>query len=281
LLAASKARFVSASHAKAKSEKPPDNSTAPAAAQQPPASGAQGFKENVQPPNNASSQTEDQIDDRRTEIDLDGNTYTISKNQALKSRVRRIGMSLVPIYQKQLPADDPSKIQFEFIAVKNQMRDEQVSSEGLILVPEKMAARFKNDDQLAAVLADGIAYCLQQQAPTVIQVNRTTLKEAAELAAVSFVAGGLAASSVYTYETEKVLKEQRWRVALELMADAGYDPWQAPEAWRLAEPGKLPADTSQLKYPDQSGYQFAILHLEYRKDAPADARVANVAAEQH
>jgi hypothetical protein len=66
------------------------------------------------------------------------------------------------------------------------------------------------------------------------------------------------------------LNEQRWRVALQLMSDAGYDPWQAPEAWRLAAPGKLPADTSTLKYPDRSGYQFAILNLTYKKPAPTN-----------
>ena len=73
-----------------------------------------------------------------------------------------------------------------------------------------------------------------------------------------------------TSTKKKALNEQRWRVALQLMSDAGYDPWQAPEAWRLAAPGKLPADTSTLKYPDRSGYQFAILNLTYKKPAPTN-----------
>ncbi len=74
-----------------------------------------------------------------------------------------------------------------------------------------------------------------------------------------------------SHEYDKALKEQRWRVALELMVDAGYDPWQAPEAWRFAEAKKLPADTGTLKYPDRSGYQFAILNLMYKKPAPTNA----------
>jgi hypothetical protein len=258
LLVASKARFLSTNHAKEKSGTAPGNSSLPAAT--------------PQPPNEVSNESDDQIDDRRTEVDLDDVTYGISKDQALQSRVRRIGMRLVPAWEKQLPPDDPAKIQFEFIAVKNQMRDEQSSSEGLILVPAKLVERFRNDDQLAAVLADGIAYSLQQKAPWVIQMNRANLERAGAMAAANLVPyAGLVASSVYTYEAEKALKEQRWRMALELMADAGYDPWQAPEAWRLAAPGKLPADTSTLKYSDQGGYQFAILNLTYKKPTPANA----------
>jgi len=67
------------------------------------------------------------------------------------------------------------------------------------------------------------------------------------------------------------MNEQRWRVALELMAEAGYDPWQSPEAWRLVAPGKLPADIGTLKYPDRSGYQLSILNRMYKKPAPTQA----------
>ena len=35
-----------------------------------------------------------------------------------------------------------------------------------------------------------------------------------------------------------------------LLADGGYDPWEAPEAWRLLAPKHLPNDLGSLKYPD-------------------------------
>jgi hypothetical protein len=273
LLVASNARFVSTDHGKPKSEKAPITPNAPAATTQPPANGIPAAQASPQPPNNASDQSDDQIDDRRTEIDVDGVTYSISKDQALKSRVRRIGMNLIPAWLVQLPPGDPAKIQFDFLAVKNQGREEYISldPEGVILVPAELAARFKNDDQLAAVLADGIAYNLQQQAPIVFQMNRANLERGGVMGAANLVPyAGLVAGSVYTFEAEKALKEQRWRVALELMADAGYDPWQAPEAWRLAAPGKLPADTGTLKYPDHSGYQLSILNLMYKKPTPTN-----------
>jgi hypothetical protein len=270
LLIASKARFVSTDHGKPKSEKAPSTSNAPAAA--------------PQSALDASFQTEVQTVFTGSEVQIGNDTYPISKDQALQSRVSQIGMSLVPTWMLQLPVDNPAKIHFSFIAVNNGAHEALTfaDSKGLILLPAQLAARFKNDDQLAAVLADGIANSLQQQAPTVIQLNfdRTTLEEAAGLVAAGFVPyAGPAMESVggqvMMNKYERAMNEQRWRMTLQMMADAGYRPWQAPEAWRLAAPWKLPADTSTLKYPDRSGYQFAILNLMYKKFAPIDAAVSN------
>jgi hypothetical protein len=266
LLVASKARFVSTDHGKPKSGKAPSASNAPAAT--------------PQSALNASFQTDVQTVITGSEVQIGNDTYTISKDQALQSRVNQIGMNLVPTWVLQLPVDNPAKIQFSFIAVNNGAHEALTfaDSKGLILVPAQLATRFKNDDQLAAVLADGIANSLQQQAPTVIQFSfdRTTLAEGAGLVATGFIpyAGPVVETvggRVMMNKYERAMNEQRWRMALQMMADAGYHPWQAPEAWRLAAPGKLPADTSTLKYPDRSGYQFAILNLMYKKFAPTDA----------
>jgi hypothetical protein len=273
-LVASKVRILPTDHPKVKSENAPGDSSKPSATSQPLASGVEAAKDNAQRPNSTSSQTEVQEVDRMRETEVYGDTYRISKDPALQSRVRRVGMSLVPTSQNQLPEDDPSRIPFDFIAVDDPAHGIHASpdSDGLILIPAPLAARFKNDDQLAAVLADGVAFGLQQEAPRVFELNQAALTRAAVMGAANLVPfGGLAAGSVYYLEHERVLHEQRWRVALQLMADAGYDPWQAPEAWRLAEPGKLPADTSTLKYPDRSGYQFALLNLMYKKAAPTNA----------
>ncbi len=269
LLVASKARFVTTDHAKAKSEKASSSSGQPAAT--------------PQPPNIAASPTENQITISGSEVQIGNDTYQISKDQALQTRVSQIGLNLVPTWMLQLPVNDPAKIHFSFIAIDSGAREEHTSpdSKGLILVPAQLAARFQNDDQLAAVLADGIAYNLQQQAPTVIELNRATLADAAGLAAMSIISpyAGLAAMSLSNHGTDRTLQEQRGRVALQLMADAGYHPWQAPEAWRLAAPGKLPADTITLKYPERSGYQLSILNLMYKKSASTNATATSPATE--
>ncbi|MFZ0746292.1 MAG: DUF5666 domain-containing protein [Terracidiphilus sp.] len=209
--------------------------------------------------------------------------HKVPGDQALQERVRRVGMSVVPAYQKQLAADDPSKIQFQFYAIDEpKIRSDVFCNEGLVLVPRQVVQRLKNDDQLAAVLADGVAFGLQRRlAKLIVQFREVLGAEIVGEMTGIFVPGvslathfgvGLATyAGTEAAENEIALKmeRQRGRVSLALMADAGYDPWQAPDAWRLLASKHLPRNTNSLKYPDHSGYLLGILSLQYKQ--PADA----------
>jgi len=190
-------------------------------------------------------------------------------DNALQQRVQRIGMSVVPEYQKALPAGDPSKIRFRFYAVDNpRLRAEVCSFEGLILLPKTVVERLKTDDQLAAVLADGVAANLQQQAARLTAAGRMALGvQLAGDVAGAFVPGvGLAAyvgSAVVGGLYTSSLQRQRARIALALLKDAGYDLHQAPEAWRLLIPEKLPSDLKTVKSPSQSRYLERIIDRQY------------------
>jgi hypothetical protein len=189
-------------------------------------------------------------------------------DQAMQERVRRVGMKVIPEYQKQLPDDSPSKIHFRIYVVDEPVFREDIECvEGLILVPRQVVERLASDDQLAAIMANGVAYSIEAQSARL----RTEILEieGAEFAGdvvggfvpgvnVGTVVGGLVAN----HEIEKRMREQAGRIALTLMADAGFDPRQAPEAWRLLAPKKLPKDLASLKYPSRAGYQMGILRLE-------------------
>lgn len=85
-------------------------------------------------------------------------------DDALQSRIDRIGQSLIPAYQKSLPANDPSRINFRFQVVDtNRFRDAIAFANGIILVPYPAITRLDNDSQVAAVLADNIAASLEKQ----------------------------------------------------------------------------------------------------------------------
>ena len=204
-----------------------------------------------------------------------GGWRTIPAEKVLQDRVQSIGMKLVPEYQKQLSADDPSRIHFRFYALDDdKYREEICTPDGLILVPVHVVERLQNDDQLAAVLASGIALNLQRQTARVVAENRGFMgAEAASLAASAFIPGlniaYLVGGSVVANRINTAREEERGRVALSLMANAGYDPWQAPEAWRLLAPRHLPKEMSGLKYPRRSSYQLGILNLQYRRASDA------------
>lgn len=212
--------------------------------------------------------------DGRVNLEMFGGWRTVPADRELQQRVSRVGMSVVPEYQKALAESDPLKIQFRFYVVDDKrLRSEICSSRsGLILIPKSAVERLKNDGQLAAVLADGVAFTLQHQATRLIADERIWIGEAAADVAVATVdpwigfdmAFGEVLVNVHPNAKDQVLaREQRGRIALALIADAGYDPWQAPEAWRLLEPMHLPSDLDSLKYPDLSGYQLSILSLQY------------------
>jgi hypothetical protein len=193
--------------------------------------------------------------------------YPVPEDAALQERVRRIGASVVPQYQRDLPDDDPAKIPFRFYAIQEEhIRSGMGCDDGLVLVPASAVARMQNDSQLAAVLADGVVVNLQQQNVR-LQLELRLMDAAAGAALSSAEAWGLAGftgEKIAKLSVLRKMEEQRGRLSLAYMADAGFDPWQAPEAWRLLAPAKLPKNLSKLKNPERSKYQSEILQLQYK-----------------
>jgi hypothetical protein len=206
--------------------------------------------------------------------------YPVPDVDEMQARVRRIGQRLIPQFQRDLPDDDPAKIPFRFYLVEERsIRSALVCNEGLVLIPVPVMERMKNEDQVAAVIADGIAANLQsRQARIARDMNLISAAELALYVGVRSGAGlgaGAVGGAIITHEILRKMEQQRGRVALGLMADAGFDPWQAPEAWRLLDPKQLPKDFTKLKYPERSGYQLEMLSLQYRKSAEAQVSPAD------
>ena len=201
--------------------------------------------------------------------------HRLSSNSAMQQRVWRVGMQVVPAFQKALPFDAKERIRFRFYVIDDsEFRDAFGCDWGLILVPEQVVARLTTDDMLAAVLAGGVAAQLQWQGAEVSPDKSIHIAEGAAITAAEVAAeaaspwgafGVVAAAQIVNPQILRVFREQQGRVALALMADAGYDPWAAPEAWRLLAPKKLPASPDTLPYPDLSGYQLSFLHLQYKQ----------------
>jgi hypothetical protein len=198
-----------------------------------------------------------------------GHWHTLPADQPLQQRVHRIGMALVPAYQRAMADDDPSKIHFRFFVVDNNKWQGAVCLlDGAVLVSKQTVDRLKSDNQLAAVIADGVACNLQRLAArTVVAMRKELGVDIAVDVALAFVPGiGFAVfNSGIAGKEEATMQEERLRIALALMNDAGFDPWLAPEAWRLVVPKKLPADIASLTYPDASCYQLGILNLQYAR----------------
>lgn len=194
--------------------------------------------------------------------------HFVSPDPAIEERVRRIGEKVVPRYQRELPDDDPGKIPFRFYAVdENDLQgDLGCGNSGLVLIPAGAVARLRNDDQIAAILADRVAESLVQV--PLSQRVKTGLTRAAEASSGVFAAGvGMVITGSLAMNAGVLkLREQRGRMALGYLGDAGFNPRQSPEAWRLLAPTELPKDPSKLKYPPLARFELQLLDME-QKDA--------------
>lgn len=190
-------------------------------------------------------------------------------NPAMQARVDRIGASLIPAYQRNLPASDETKINFRFQLIDYpKWRDAHTLPNGIILVPRQVIERLQNDSQLAAVLADNIATALEKQSfreqPA---IHKMTAAQVASDAGGIFVPGlGLAtgiANGRIAAAMQRHALEQSGRVSLAFLHDAGFDVYEAPRTWWLLAP-KKPKDISDIDLPERAAYLYSVIGQIWR-----------------
>ena len=188
------------------------------------------------------------------------------KDVAMQARIDSIGAKLVPKYQVDLAYTEDTRIDFRFYLVDMpHWLDAMPLPNGIVLVPYQLVDRLQNDSQLAAILADKVA-CLLEKQPVLLPLTDADLGiEAAEIAgefayAPIGVGIGLVAipASISAYKQARLNGEQRARVSLSLLRDAGYDVYQAPVAW-WSLGSKKPKGISEIPITVHSRYLYAAI----------------------
>ncbi len=210
---------------------------------------------------------------------------SILAEPALQQRVQQIGERLIPACQKSLAKDDPQKINFRFYAVQNMRVPQTIGSpDGIVIIPVEVVEQLQNDDQIAAVLAEGIAEALEWQVPPAATGNAGPTMVA--LGAMPFVGpiAGIALESGGLYEMKHGTYPSRLdplqieRVSLSLMHDAGYDVLQAPVAMQILRYG-VAKDSSTKAPTPQTTYLLSIIGQEYAHGTGASAAKQQPVAE--
>jgi hypothetical protein len=201
----------------------------------------------------------------------DPKLYPPYKDPAMQARVEEIGRTLIPAFQRELPENDPAKIHFRFQLIDTEnFREALALSSGIVLVPHQVVERMQNDSQFAEVIADGIACTIEGQNYHGLRKVRSLKTEALAFgAAGAFVpAAGLAEWGTWQGATDLQLRleEQRGRVSLSLLHDAGYDIDQAPLAWWLLDP-KKPKPVAEIDMPERVGVLYKILGEQWHNPA--------------
>ncbi len=137
-------------------------------------------------------------------------------------------------------------------------------------MPRNVVVRLQNDDQLAAGLAGAVAFDLQRQLVTINALDLVVggsevVAFIPALSPAEYIAGE-ALKGIVNHEMEARLQRELARMALQLVADSGFDLWQAPEAWRLLSPKEALQEVQSLKYTHKGKYQLSILKLQCKRD---------------
>jgi hypothetical protein len=187
-----------------------------------------------------------------------------SPDTSMQSRIEAIGQKLVPEYQRALPNGDPSKILFRFQLVEKKYASNRIDlPNGAILLPREIVAHLQNDDQIAAYVAEGMAAILEKQ--RLRDTVEKRLLTAGEIGGIGWLAPAfLAADKKDDLETAE--SEQRIRVSLALMHDAGYNLAEAPKTWWLLA-SKTPKPFNEIKMPDEAIYAYVVLGSTWRNRA--------------
>lgn len=166
--------------------------------------------------------------------------FKLLPNKEVQDYVARIGESLIPAYQRSLPADSPQKIPFKFYVISNKQVNAFATANGIVVINSGMLTMLENEAQLAAVIAHEISHATQEHSWR--QLNKDKGKRRAlmigGIAAAAFGLPGVnnilqltLAAMVNGYQRR--LENQADRIGLEYMTAAGYDPREAPRVWKL------------------------------------------------
>lgn len=181
----------------------------------------------------------------------------------MQARIDAVGQRLIPAYQRALPLDDPSRIDFRFQLVDDPKYAFHSLASGIILVSKNVAPFLASDDELAAVLGMAIADVLQKQELRAQPARRkmiatTIVGDAAGLVIPGLSVAALVSNHNVRAKLERRVLEESSRETLFLMNDAGYDVRVAPLAWwTLAEKKGQPLEATPL--PEPARYMYSLL----------------------
>jgi hypothetical protein len=217
-----------------------------------------------------------------------------SDTKTTEDRVQKIGMRLIPVFQKNLAAENPQKINFQFCLLDDDYLFIPIATQdGHIGLSKHVVDMLQNDDQVAAVLANGVAQVLEWQRPRYDEVQLS-----GEGQAETFLVGLLVPAIINVFQPSSydattnseeatinwnnalsAAGKQKARVALSLMQDAGYDVHQAPIAWQRIG-AQYPKKSTTKLIPQESIYLVRVIAREYI-DASSKQIATNTSAPVH
>lgn len=174
------------------------------------------------------------------ELKVGNAKYKVLPNQEVQDYANRIGQSLIPAYQRNLPEGDPNKIPFKFVVIMQKGFNASAYPNGVIIIHDDVFKIIENEAQFAAILGHEIAHATQEHTYRQLQHNKKRRKALAIAALFAAGMGYYSISNVLDMVNaamingySRTMENQADRVGLQYMTDAGYDPRESPRVWKL------------------------------------------------
>jgi len=227
------------------------------------------------------------------ELEMYRNTYKILPNQEAQEYINRLGNSLVPAHQKELPDNSPLKIPFRFYLVEKDSFNALTYPSGVVIVYSGVFDVLENEAELAFALSHEISHAIERhtwQQQEYFRNELIALRARGVFVPDRLLLANLRASG-FSSQYARSLENQADRVGLEWMLAAGYDIREAPESWKaVAEKMRDAANpywSSGENYTARRSYLMAELRNHYgdvnysklKKDSDEFHRVASIIQE--
>jgi predicted Zn-dependent protease len=193
---------------------------------------------------------------------------------ALQEYVARVGRGLVPDWV------NPEEIQFNFSVIQDDSLNAFALPDGTVVVHTGLLKVLDNEAQFATVLGHEIAHATNRhgyrgykhqskmmwiQLAAIAGGIVVDAKTDSALAGILTSVGSSLTLSAIVNGHGRDLEDEADRVGLEYMVDAGYDPFQAPQVWKV--------------FNQHSGDQSAVTNFFFSDHSTHRARISNLTRE--
>ncbi|MDQ3800452.1 MAG: M48 family metallopeptidase [Acidobacteriota bacterium] len=197
-----------------------------------------------------------------------GREVKFADSLELQTYVTRVGYKLIPRYQKEMSKDDPAKITYRFAVIEDESFNAFALPDGSVFIHTGLLKELKNEAQLAAVLGHEIAHVTHEH-------SRKRMADAEKKAWIALALGVAGAATktnavalagniglqIMSNNFGREQEDQADRVGLYYMAQAGYDPREAPKVWRERLKFVKEDAVSNFIYSDHSSAFARLKHL--------------------
>lgn len=165
--------------------------------------------------------------------------YKLVPDKQAQEYVNRIGASIVPLHQQELANGNSLKVPFKFYLVDDKSFNASAYPNGVVVVHSGLFDVLENEAQLAFVLSHEMTHSIEKHVWRQREYHKKALMALKIGGAIGAGYGGRGVADLANMVEAGIrngyarsLENQADREGMERMLEAGYDPREAPRAWK-------------------------------------------------